>query len=128
MVMPITYWIDSQQQVIFERWSGDVSASDLARYWRGYLADPQVMAIRKTVVDLRESNPTFSGAELAGLIDTIVRPTLAGRDWITAIVVDKPVQFGISRQYQIFAEFYSQDAIFHDLGRASEWVLGFRRS
>jgi len=126
--MPITYSLDAQQGIIFERWSGDVSASELACYWRSYLADPQVMAIRKTVVDLRESNPTFTGAELSGLIDTIVLPALAGRDWITAIVVQKPIQFGVSRQYQVFAEYYSRDAIFHEPDQALQWIQGVGRS
>jgi hypothetical protein len=120
--------IDSQQGVIFERWSGEVSASDLARYWTSYLADPQVMAIRRTVVDLRESTPTFTGAELSSLVDTIVRPVLAGRDWVTAIVVAKPHHVGVSRQYQVFAESYSRDAIFQEPDQALKWVQGVRHS
>ena len=122
--MPITYSIDSKEEVIFERWSGDISASDLASYWRDYLADPQVMAIRKTVVDLRESNPRFTGADLSDLIEAIVLPALAGRDWVTAIVVAKPAQFGLSRQYQVFAERYSHDAIFEEPDQALNWVKG----
>ena len=120
--MPITYSIDPKHGVIFEKWSGDIPASDLASYWRSYLADPQVMAIRKTVVDLRDSNPKFTGAELADLINTIVLPVLAGRAWVTAIVVGKPVHVGVSRQYQVFAERYSRDAIFEEPEQALAWV------
>ena len=126
--MPITYSIDAERQIIFERWSGDVSGADLARYWRAYLADPHVLAIRRTVVDLRESNPTFTGAELASLIHTLVFDVLRGRDWITAIVVARPVQFGVSRQYQVFAECYSRDSIFEDLDLALAWIQGQERA
>lgn len=126
--MPITYSIDPQQGVIFEKWSGDVLASDLASYWRSYLADPEVIAIRKTVVDLRDSNPRFTGAELADLINTIVLPVLAGREWVTAIVVGKPVHVGVSRQYQVFAERYSRDAIFEEPEQALAWVRGISPS
>ena len=126
--MPITYSIDPQQGVIFEKWSGDVLASDLASYWRSYLADPEVIAIRKTVVDLRDSNPRFTGAELADLINTIVLPVLAGREWVTAIVVGKPVHVGVSRQYQVFAERYSRDAIFEEPEQALVWVQGISPS
>ena len=126
--MPITYSIDPQQGVIFEKWSGDVLASDLASYWRSYLADPQVIAIRKTVVDLRDSNPRFTGAELADLIDTIVLPVLAGREWVTAIVIGGPVHVGVSRQYQVFAERYSRDAIFEEPEQALVWVQGISPS
>jgi len=126
--MPITYSIDPQLGVIFEKWSGDVLASDLASYWRSYLADPEVIAIRKTVVDLRDSNPRFTGAELADLINTIVLPVLAGREWVTAIVVGKPVHVGVSRQYQVFAERYSRDAIFEEPEQALVWVQGISPS
>ena len=126
--MPITYSIDPQQGVIFEKWSGDVLASDLASYWRSYLADPEVIAIRKTVVDLRDSNPRFTGAELSDLINTIVLPVLAGREWVTAIVVGKPVHVGVSRQYQVFAERYSRDAIFEEPEQALVWVQGISPS
>jgi hypothetical protein len=126
--MPITYSIDPQQGVIFEKWSGDVLASDLASYWRSYLADPEVIAIRRTVVDLRDSNPRFTGAELAELINTIVLPVLAGRGWVTAIVIGKPVHVGVSRQYQVFAERYSRDAIFEEPEQALVWVQGISPS
>lgn len=120
--MPITYSIDSNQGVIFEQWFGEVSTTDLANYWRMYLADPTVLTIRKTVVDLRGSTPTFTGVQLASLIQEIVLPVLAGRDWITAIVVNRPVQFGFSRQYQVFAECFSRDAIFTEPDQALKWV------
>jgi hypothetical protein len=126
--MPITYVIDQERNVIFETWSGEISAADLANYWRGYLADPEVMAIRRTVVDLRNSTPTFTGAELASLVRTIALPMIAGRDWVTALVVARPLQIGISRQYHVFAESYSEDAVFHDPDTALNWVLAHERS
>ena len=49
-------------------------------------------------------------------------PALNGRDWTTAIVVDRPVQFGVSRQYHVFAERYSKDCIFHDYDAALRWL------
>ena len=120
--MPISYSIDAQLGIIVETWVGEVSASDLAEYWRHYLADPKVLLLRRTLVDLRQSHPTFNGKELSHLIDSIVNPILQGRDWKTAIIVDKPVQFGISRQYQAFAAHYSRDAIFSDPAVALEWL------
>jgi hypothetical protein len=58
------------------------------------------------------------------LIRSIVLPVLQGRDWKTAIVVENPAKFGASRQYQFFAERYSRDAIFYDLEKARNWLLG----
>jgi hypothetical protein len=105
-----------------EVWNGDVSASDLASHWKAYLADPDVMAIRRTLVDLRNARFSFTGEELSHLVNTIVIPGLQGRDWTTAILVSHPVQFGIARQYHVFAERYSNDEIFHDQDAALEWL------
>jgi hypothetical protein len=120
--VPITYSIDEETGVIFEVWEGDVTAACLRRYWELYLADPQVMAIRRTLVDLREARIRFTGAELSSLISTVVVPALEGRDWTTALVVARPVEFGVSRQYQVYAERYSRDAIFEDYTVALAWL------
>jgi hypothetical protein len=120
--VPITYSIDRRLGIIVEVWRGEVTASDLRRYWIAYLADPEVMRLRRTLVDLRRCNIRFTGAELSDLVASVVMPLLQGRDWTTAIVVDQPVQFGVSRQYQVFAEQYSQDCIFHDYDTAIEWL------
>jgi hypothetical protein len=60
-----------------------------------------------------------------GLIQSIVHPILAGKDWKTAIVVEKPIQFGIGRQYQVFAGRYSKDAIFRSIEEARSWLGAF---
>jgi hypothetical protein len=121
--MPISYTIDEEKGFITEVWTGEVAASDLKSYWRRYLADPEVLSIRRTLVDLRECRILFRGVELSSLIKEMVIPILEGRDWKTAIVVDHPTQFGVSRQYQAFAESYSYDAIFSDPEDARRWLL-----
>jgi hypothetical protein len=119
---PISYSIDKVLGIIFEVWRGDVTAVDLKRYWEAYLANPDVLALRRTLVDLRGANIRFTGYELSNLVSTLVLPTLKGRDWKTAIVVDRPVQYGVSRQYQVFAEQYSKDFIFSDYDKALHWL------
>jgi hypothetical protein len=121
--MPITYWIDPAIGVIFEVWKGDVTAADLRRFWAGYLANPQVMELRRTLVDLREAQIQFTGPELMHLVAAVVTPVLQGRDWKSALVVAGPVQYGVSRQYQVFADHYSQDAIFEDYDAALQWLI-----
>ena len=80
------------------------------------------MQVRRGL-DLRGANIRFTGNELSNLVSTVVTPVLNGRDWRTAIVVEEPVQFGVSRQYQVFAERFSTDAIFHDYDEALRWLL-----
>lgn len=95
--MPIDY-IDSIQNIIFETWTGPIDAADLESYWTSYMADEKVMALRRTVVDLRPADIRFNASELLDLVTRVVAPRLSGRDWRTALIVDDPVQFGISRQ------------------------------
>jgi len=120
---PISYSIDKTLGVIFEVWCGDVTAADLRHYWEAYLANPEVLALWRTLVDLRSANIRFTGEELSSLVSNVVIPVLKGRDWKTAIVVEQPVQFGVSRQYHVFAERYSTDCIFHNYDEALHWLL-----
>src|SRR3954464_10987794 len=120
--MPITYTINHQKGLIRETWKGKIRGADLAAYWQHYLADPEVLAIRRTVVDLRAATIDFSGLDFDALIRTVVLPVLGELKWIPAVVVADLVQFGISRQYQVFAERYSRDSIFKSVDEAEQWV------
>ena len=124
--MPITYSIDRQNRVIEEKWMGTIDKDDLADHWKRYLKDPEVLDLRRTIVDLREAHILFTGNQMEALIASIVLPALKGRDWKTAIVVDQPVQFGVSRQYQVFADRYSKDAIFNNMDEARGWLLSLK--
>jgi hypothetical protein len=120
--MPISYTIDRERKLILEKWTGDIRHEDLAAYWKRYLADPEVMEIRRTIVDLRDAEILFSGMNFGFLIETIVLPALKGRRWTTAIVVADPAQYGLSRQYQVFADRYSCDSIFSSVDEAAKWI------
>ena len=123
--MPITYRIDRDKRLIIETWTGDIFARDLAAYWQSYLANAEVLQIRRTVVDLLASAIRFTGDELSSLIESIVLPALNGREWTTALVVaGDSVEFGVSRQYQVFAERYSEDSIFDNMADAEKWICG----
>jgi hypothetical protein len=121
--VPISYSIDRQHNVILETWVGEIRRTDLENHWKPYLEDPEVLAIRRTLVDLRKCTIRFTGAELTDLVSGLVLPAIGGRDWKTAMVVEHPVQFGVSRQYQVLAETYSTDCVFSDLSVAIAWLL-----
>ena len=123
MPMPITNSIDKLNGIILEVWTGEVSAADLAAYWKQLLVDLDALAIRRTLVDLRNGAISFSGDELYYLVRAIAEPMLEGRDWRTALLVTNAHQYAVSRQYQSFATFYSSDAIFHDKDAALKWLL-----
>lgn len=122
-VPPITYSIDRARDFILEVWRGLVTADDLRAHWGAFLENADVMRIRRTLVDMREAELQFTGQELSHLVSDLVIPRLGGLDWKTAILVAQPVQFGVSRQYQVFAESYSADSIFYDVDEAIAWLL-----
>ncbi|MGD0586081.1 MAG: hypothetical protein ABSA86_09985 [Oryzomonas sp.] len=120
--MPIRFVIDHEKQIIYETWDGEISYKDLEDFWNTISQNPDVMSIRRSLVDARKAIPIFSGAELSNLIHEVA-PLLIDLGWITAIVVERPVQLGISNQYRVFAESYSQDAIFQDPDLALQWLV-----
>lgn len=121
--MPIIYSIDKSRAVIREVWTGKVSATDLASHWKLLLRDPEALALRRTLADLRNGDIAFSGEQLSDMIRTIAQPALHGRDWRTALLVGGALQFGVSRQYQSLAQAYSDDAIFRDEDTALRWLV-----
>jgi hypothetical protein len=121
--MPITYTIAPADGHLTETWTGRVTIDVLRDYWRVMLADPEAMRLRATLVDLRRAELALTGDELDDAIRDVALPMLQGRDWRTALVVADPIQFGVSRQYQVFASRYSNDAIFTDIDAARAWLL-----
>jgi len=120
--VPIAYSIDRENGCIVETWTGDVTAKELAMHWRRYLSDPDVLALRRTLVDLRNCRIAFTAAELSQLVERIVLPALHGMNWRTAIVLGEPNHFEISRQYHAIAESYSQDSVFSTSEAALAWL------
>ena len=124
--MPITYSIDREDGCVIETWTGDVTARELTAHWRRYLADPEVLALRRTLVDLRHCRIMFTAAELSELVARIVVPALHGMNWRTAIVLGDTNHFEMSRRYHVVAESYSQDSVFSTPEAALAWLRSQR--
>ncbi len=99
-----------------------MTIDDLRDYWRVYLADTEVLGPRRTVAGRRDADIAFTGRELQVLVNTLVLPILGDGDWKTAIIVRHPVQFGVARQYNVFADHYGEDLIFHAPHEARMWL------
>ena len=119
---PISFSIDRELGIIFEIWRGEITAAHVRRYWETLLSNADALTFRRTLADLREANLQLTGKELSGLVTEVVIPMLNGLDWRTAIVVARPAQFGVSRQYQVFAQTFSTDQIFYDADEALRWL------
>lgn len=74
------------------------------------------------MVDMRKANILFTGDEFSKLIKRVAIPGLAGKDWKSAIIVERPHQYGVCRQFQVFAECYSKNAIFYEYDSALQWL------
>jgi len=120
--MPISYAVDRTAGLVRSTWSGVVSARDLAQHWRLLLSDPVAFSLRRSLADMREAEFSFTGDELRHLVDTIVLPAMRDLHWTVAMLVVRPDQFGVCRQYQVFAESFSRDSIFFDLDEALHWL------
>ena len=74
--------------------------------------------LRRRHERLQTSQRELLRGSAANVARTLVRavavPGVNGKEWRTALLVGDPIQFGVSRQYQAFAEMYSNDAIFRD--------------
>lgn len=118
----ISYHVDAAGGLIFETWSGVITRDVLLAHWRECLADAAVLAVRRTLVDLRDCDVHFSGAEWLRLIEGCVlnRPDLVG--WKTAIVVDKPHLHGIARQFLGHAARLTHGELFEQRDQAVAWL------
>ena len=118
----ISYQVDAAGGLILETWSGVITRDVLLAHWRQYLADPAVLAIKRTLVDLRDCDVQFSGEEWLRLIESCVlnRPDIGG--WKSAIVVDKPHLHGIARQFLGHAAQLAHGELFEQPDQAIAWL------
>lgn len=119
---PISYRVDQTLGLVVSHWNGEVTVADVERFWAQVLSDPDVLALRRHLADIRAATLHFTGEELRQLIWRRVAPALRGQHWTSAIVVAQPEQFGVSRQFQVFAEVWDEAQIFYDLDEAMRWV------
>lgn len=123
--MPITYALDHANGVIVTTWTGRVTIGDQVRHWHALLDDPQAMALKRSLVDMRAGTPAFTGAEVRDALPELQR-RLGGVRWVIAIVVADAVQFGVSRQFEVLASTVTDDEIFEDPDAALRWLVAQR--
>lgn len=122
--MPISYSVDRERGTVISLWTGEVTAAELRAHWAEVLDDPEARAVARTVADLREGTIGFSGAELRLAVEQVAAPRLMTLRWHNAIVVARPEQYGVSRQFDVFSDVLSENAIFHSVDEAVAWIRG----
>lgn len=121
--MPITYTVNTEQNFVQVTWRGDVTGEEYRAHLRKMLRDPDALRAGRSLTDLREANVLMSGAELNAIGNADAVPLLIGLRWKTAVVVSSPLNFGLTRQYQIVSQSEDTDCVFRDPDDALAWLL-----
>ncbi|MFN7957876.1 MAG: hypothetical protein U0P46_06110 [Holophagaceae bacterium] len=122
--MGIVYRVDSKAEIVFTTWTGQITSTVLGDFYRSVLNDKAALRFRRSVTNIQDADLLFTGEEFSHLVHTIVEPVLKGLGWITTIVVKEgdKVQWGVSRQYQAFAQRFSESVIFTDEASAITYL------
>lgn len=118
--MPIDYRLEGGY--VRATWRGQVSADDVSAYWNRMFRDPAAYALGRSLTDARGSEPLVTGQELNDLVQMVAVPLLRGKRWRNALLVDQPVQYGIGRQFAVFAEAITAAELFYDEAAAIAWL------
>jgi len=121
--MGLTYEVDAAAGIVLERWSGSVFARDFEDHLALMLGDVRALACRGNLADVTECGPKFTGEQLGELVQHTIKPGLRGTRRRIAVVVRGPEQYGMARQFQMFAEAFCDVEIFTDAPIAREWLL-----
>ena len=120
--MGITHRYDPAEGLVRACWDGPITAGDVREYWTARVAELEAQPGRRALVDMRTCEVRFTGGEMRELVRTILRPHFANRGHRVAILVRDPVQFGTSRQFQVFFELLGESEIFQDEAEALAWL------
>jgi hypothetical protein len=120
--MGITHRYDPAEGLVRACWDGPITAGDVREYWTARVAELEAQPGRCALVDMRTCEVRFTGSEMRELVRTILRPHFANRGHRVAILVRDPVQFGTSRQFQVFFELLGESEIFQDEAAALAWL------
>ena len=80
----ISYRVDADQHIILEAWKGEISVVELRSHWAICLKDPEVLAVKRTLVDLRHCEITFSGQEWFEQLEKSVISNCDANGWVSA--------------------------------------------
>lgn len=122
--MPIRYTVEGR--FTREFWSGPVTIDEVREHWRTMVADPRTARAKRNLADVRELEVRFTSDELRRAVGEILLPVAARYAGLrTAILVGSEVNFGVSRQYEVFAEAFGEDRYtFTDEAEAHAWLAG----
>lgn len=85
-------------------------------------SSPEVLATGRSLTDMRGAEIGFTSEELRELVVKVGIPLLTGRIWRNALLVDRPVKFGVGRQFSVFTEAVANVQVFYAEAEAVRWL------
>ena len=118
--MPLRYTILKPHHVLYVRWQGDITPSEVFRQRSVARDDPNFEPSLAELVDLRGGRLScLSAYELRNLSASTIYAAGVRR----ALVTDSDLEFGVSRMYGMFVERHGHDVrVFRSIEKACEWL------
>jgi len=120
--MPITYEIDAEPGIIFERWSGEILPSDMGEHWVKLSMDTQRSGIYRNLVDVSDATPLFTGAEFWKQVDDNYREKMDQHHRMVAVLVNDEVHEKVARMWVAISAKTVTTRIFYSRDQAMEWL------
>lgn len=124
--MPVDYSIDPALGVVFSRWSGLVTTSEIIANAEQLREDPEFEGNYSELVDMRDFSGTdATSACLDGIIRRVDPYSVVSRH---AVLAPGRAAFGIARMYQILRGEGANCEVFRKEEEARRWLgLGIRK-
>jgi hypothetical protein len=123
--MPYEFSIDSDHNLIRERYSGTVTIDDLRGCSLDEWADPAYRKGMNILSDFRGVNYVVTQEEMRAFASLLATGGAIGRQ---AIVVSTTLGMGLARMFELTAasSYYVWDKarVFTDVAEAERWILG----
>lgn len=122
--MPIERRIDHERQLVLGTWSGIIGMPQLRDALERLIADEALMAVGRSLTDLRDVQFSISTADIRDSELGIIAPRLGAKKWRIAMLVRDELQYGICRQFLSLTSAHVTGEVFTVESDALAWVLG----
>ena len=120
--MPITYEIDVEAGIIFQRWFGEILPPDMGEHWTKLTIDTHLSGIYRTLVDVSEATPLFTGAEFWKQVDDNYREKMDQNHRKVAVLVNDEAHEKVARMWVAISAKTVTTRIFYSRDQALEWL------
>jgi hypothetical protein len=122
--MALTYTISRDERLAKAHASGIIGADEINRFLDAVIADPELTAGVRGLVDAREAEPDVTVLQLAEVARRVFKLIDRGLGRI-AIVVESRASYRVSKTFSVLARALGIDVdVFTELRAAEAWLEG----